>query len=289
MSSYRTLAGFRDFTALWTGQTISEIGSRMTMFVFPLLTYALTGSALLAAASEALHLLGLAGALLPAGALADRVDRRRIMRFASGAGVLLYTSLMVAGLLGTITVPHLLGTARDVLTALDLAGAGMRNSHRMLPATPLRWMAPATLRDEMRADLARGLDTGTSDERLAVADATIDAFFMARHINVTWFIDGEAGQVFPTQHDGELRGWHPTVISYLFPEGTFVYLDGGELNLGVVRDSTLNGKNDFQMFDENWEEVAFVGAVSYRLAMTVSATGAAAGTITPSASDVATS
>ena len=31
----------------------------MSMFVFPLVTYALTGSAMLAAASEALHLLGL--------------------------------------------------------------------------------------------------------------------------------------------------------------------------------------------------------------------------------------
>ncbi len=36
------------------------------MFVFPLITYALTGSALLAAAAEALHLLGLVGMLLPA-------------------------------------------------------------------------------------------------------------------------------------------------------------------------------------------------------------------------------
>ncbi|WP_395690619.1 MFS transporter [Nocardioides sp.] len=120
MSSYRTLARNRDFTALWTGQTISEIGSRMTMFVFPLLTYALTGSALLAAASEALHLLGLAGALLPAGVLADRVDRRRIMRVASGAGVLLYAALAVAGIAGTITLPHLLGTA--LLTGV---GAGL--------------------------------------------------------------------------------------------------------------------------------------------------------------------
>ena len=88
MPSYRSLARNRDFTALWVGQTVSEIGSRMTMFVFPLITYALTGSAMLAAASEALHLLGLAGMLLPAGVIADRCDRRRVMRLASGADVL---------------------------------------------------------------------------------------------------------------------------------------------------------------------------------------------------------
>lgn len=120
MPSYRSLARNHDFTALWVGQTVSEIGSRMTMFVFPLLTYALTGSALLAAASEALHLLGLAGTLLPAGVLADRVDRRRIMRVASGSGVLLYTSVAVAGVLDVLTVPHLL-----VVALLTGVGAGL--------------------------------------------------------------------------------------------------------------------------------------------------------------------
>ncbi len=47
------------------------------------------------------------GALLPAGVLADRIDRRLLMRTASGAGVVLYTSLAVAGALGVLTVPHL--------------------------------------------------------------------------------------------------------------------------------------------------------------------------------------
>ena len=120
MPSYRSLARNHDFTVLWVGQTVSEVGSRMTMFVFPLLTYALTGSALLAAASEALHLLGLAGTLLPAGVLADRVDRRRLMRAASGAGVLLYASLAAAGLAGALTVPHVFAVA--LLTGV---GAGL--------------------------------------------------------------------------------------------------------------------------------------------------------------------
>jgi MFS family permease len=120
MPSYRSLARNHDFTALWIGQTVSEIGSRMTMFVFPLVTYVLTGSALLAAAAEAAHLLGLAGALLPAGVLADRYDRRRIMRIASGTGVLSYGSLVVVGVLGELTVPHLL-----VVAFVTGVGAGL--------------------------------------------------------------------------------------------------------------------------------------------------------------------
>jgi len=111
MTGHRPLLGNHDFTALWVGETISELGSRTSLFVFPLLTYAVTGSALLAALVEAAHLLGMAGALLPAGVLADRVDRRRMMRTASAAGVLLYASLALAGWAGALTLPHLLAVA----------------------------------------------------------------------------------------------------------------------------------------------------------------------------------
>ena len=95
MTGYRALASNRDFTILWTGQTVSDLGSNVSMFVFPLVAYALSGSALWAAVVEAAFLLGMCGALLPAGVLADRVDRRLLMRTASGAGVVLYASLAV--------------------------------------------------------------------------------------------------------------------------------------------------------------------------------------------------
>ncbi len=111
MTGYRALAKNRDFTILWTGQTISDLGSNVSMFVFPLVTYAISGSALWAAVAEAAFLLGMCGALLPAGVLADRVHRRLLMRTASGAGVLLYASLAIAGALGALTVPHLVVVA----------------------------------------------------------------------------------------------------------------------------------------------------------------------------------
>ena len=96
-----------DFNVLWFGQTVSELGTRVSMFVFPLVTYAVTGSALLAGIAGGLDLLGLALALLPGGLLADRVHRGRLLRTASGAGVLLYASLVVAGTLAELTVAHL--------------------------------------------------------------------------------------------------------------------------------------------------------------------------------------
>jgi MFS family permease len=120
VTRFRDLARNHDFTVLWVGQTISELGSRVSMFVFPLLAWQLTHSTLAAAAVEALHLLGLCGALLPAGVLADRRDRRRLMRLASGSGLVLYGSLVAAGLLGTLTIPHL-----AVVALLTGVGAGV--------------------------------------------------------------------------------------------------------------------------------------------------------------------
>jgi MFS family permease len=111
MTSFRTLARNHDFTVLWIGQTISELGSRVSTFVFPLLAYLLTESALASAVTEAAYLLGLAGMLLPAGVLADRFHRLRIMRLSSGLGVVLYSSLVVAGALGVLTIAHLVVVA----------------------------------------------------------------------------------------------------------------------------------------------------------------------------------
>ncbi|TWG98236.1 putative MFS family arabinose efflux permease [Nocardioides sp. J9] len=111
MSSYRSLARNRDFTALWVGATVAELGSRVSLFAMPLVAYAMSGSALWAAAAEALFLLGMVGVLLPAGVLADRCHRLRLMRFSLGVGALLYASLVAAGVAGALTLPHLLGVA----------------------------------------------------------------------------------------------------------------------------------------------------------------------------------
>ena len=107
MSGYRALARNRDFSVLWIGETVNELGTRMSTFVFPLLGYALSGSALVAALVEGAYLLGLVVTLLPAGVLVDRLDRRRLMIGSSATGALLYASLAAAAIAGSLTVAHL--------------------------------------------------------------------------------------------------------------------------------------------------------------------------------------
>jgi hypothetical protein len=56
---------------------------------------------------------------------------------------------------------------------------------------------------------------------------------------------------------------------FLFPPGSWLFLDGGELDLGIVRDSTLSATNDFESFAETWEAAAFVGSESLAVTSTV--------------------
>lgn len=46
------------------------------------------------------------------------------------------------------------------------------------------------------------------------------------------------------------------------PYGTFIYLDGGKLDLGLVRDSTLQSSNDFRVFGEVFEKAFVFGDVT---------------------------
>jgi len=40
------------------------------------------------------------------------------------------------------------------------------------------------------------------------------------------------------------------MVFYFFPEGVIQFLDAGRLDLGVVRDSTLDATNDYEKFVE---------------------------------------
>lgn len=107
MTHLRSLARNRDFTVLWTGEAISQLGSSLSMFAFPLVGYALTGSAAEAALAESALLLGLVTMLLPAGVLADRFDRKRLMLASRLVGVATYAGLVLAMLTGTLTLGRL--------------------------------------------------------------------------------------------------------------------------------------------------------------------------------------
>jgi hypothetical protein len=69
----------RDFVLLWGGETLSEVGSQSSAVAYTLLVLALTGSSTDAGIVGLARWLPLVLFSLPAGVLADRVNRKRLM------------------------------------------------------------------------------------------------------------------------------------------------------------------------------------------------------------------
>lgn len=152
-----------------------------------------------------------------------------------------------------VTTPSVLGTARDLLLSIAQASAAYRNRHRIPRPVKLRAIMPEWVRDVVREDIATNLNVGTTD--IAISDAQVDSWFSSRGLTVTWHID----DTFANQAAGALNAFPTSIKWWLFTEGTFLFLDGGTLDLGVVRDSDLIDTNDYRTFVETFEGIAKVG------------------------------
>lgn len=101
----------RDFRLVWLSQTLSDLGSGVSTLAYPLLALALTRSTVQAGAVSALSTIPYLLLGLPAGALADRWDRRRLMIVCDAGSAVVLISIPVALALGHLTVEQLYATA----------------------------------------------------------------------------------------------------------------------------------------------------------------------------------
>ena len=112
------------------------------------------------------------------------------------------------------------------------------------------------------------------------ADNVLDGWFRARNINVTWSLETACGSPDARRTIGNLAtncdGWPAQVEWDLFAEGTWLVLDGGTLDLGVIRDSEHVANNTYCEFTESFYNVTRVGGESVHVTSTLPITGAAA-------------
>ena len=97
----------RDYLLLWSGQAVSTVGSQLSLLAFPLLVLALTHSPAQAGLIGALRGLPYFLLGLPAGALVDRWDRKRVMLICDTGRALALGSIPLAWALGHLTVAQL--------------------------------------------------------------------------------------------------------------------------------------------------------------------------------------
>jgi len=200
-----------------------------------------------------------------------------------------------------IVPEQFLGATRDILATADLLAQQYRYSHRIPDNVPLTAVFPTWAKGVIRADLAReqAHDNAGTMNVLAISDAEIEAWFATRGINVIWTLDGVKAGTYGTggsattnqffglatagaepQWPGQTADGAFMVAWLLYVEGTYQFLDGGRLDLGVVRDSTLDATNDYETFVETFEGLAFRGIEAYQVQSLVKPNGASGAAIT---------
>ena len=168
-----------------------------------------------------------------------------------------------------VTTSSLIGFGRDFLVQVGRAAAAYRSRHRLEADAPLRVIIPSWVKDAMAADLALAMP---GDSTLN-AYSEIDGYLSARGVVVSYALDQN---VYGSQGVTALLEFADSFTWYLFAEGTFLFLDGGTLDLGIIRDSSLVGTNDYKMFVETFEGIAKVGIEGLAITSTISVNGVAA-------------
>lgn len=107
-----SLLRHRDFMLLWSGQTISEVGSMITPFALPFIAVtALDASNFQVGLLTALGSLAFLLVALPAGVVVDRVARHRLMMWCDVLRAAVVATVPLAWYLDTLTLTHLCAVA----------------------------------------------------------------------------------------------------------------------------------------------------------------------------------
>lgn len=157
-----------------------------------------------------------------------------------------------------------LGALIYLVDAITKAAAGIRYRLRMDPDARFRAILPAWIVDELALDNIQTIDGNRFKSK-----AELVSYLRSIGIEPTFHLDNVTGAVpFAAETASALDGFPDTVQWALFAEGTFIHLDMGSLELGIVRDSTLNSTNDHQLFGESFENLARLGPAQAALWVT---------------------
>src|SRR5947208_429955 len=97
-----------DFPKFWAGQTVSTLGSQITLLALPLIFVGLNASAAEMGILRALQFLPYLLFGLPVGAWVDRVPRRPLLMVADLGRTVLLLSIPVAAVFGALRTEHVL-------------------------------------------------------------------------------------------------------------------------------------------------------------------------------------
>ena len=179
---------------------------------------------------------------------------------------------LIADMAVDVAQTGVLGTSRDSKHHLMQAAAEMAYTERSQSA--IRAIVSDVLPKMVTADVTMQQASGSIDA-LLVDPSWGRQFLATSGLNFTYALDVPTGaDAFVTNSDGEnLADWPDNFEIPIFFDGTVAFLDGGELNLGIVRDSTLNNTNDYEIFFETFEGLIWMGPYGKTLTLTTCPAG----------------
>jgi hypothetical protein len=158
-----------------------------------------------------------------------------------------------------MTASQVFGATYSILEQVAFASDSFRDRYRICSAVSLKLVAPFWMKSILKADIA-AQQPGDGLTRYAVSDAQLEDFLRMRGVQPVWVQDTlSTDPQLDAPTAGALSTWPTDVRWFLFPEGHWLYLDSGVLDLGLVRDSTLNSQNDYQVWMEEFNGIAKVG------------------------------
>lgn len=169
------------------------------------------------------------------------------------------------------------GATRDLLTDINRTAVWARSFYRMPDNAPIDvalpgWVGMGLLPDDQVNALQ------TNDQQYSVTAAWVTSRLAERNIRVAWYGDDFLDQLVP---GGPTPSYPTTFTAILAHPGAHVYVDNGELDLGVVRDKDLVKANVYRTFMEEFWTSAMWGVFSLAIDYSLCASGASAGSIEP--------
>jgi hypothetical protein len=200
---------------------------------------------------------------------AHRVNTRVIAQMAAGSVPV--TGYAVTGI----------GTAVPVLDSIEMQVVDYRTKYAMSDGAVLEAIFPNWIKAMIRADLAKRKGWDSPDSAFRITDAEIAAWFTLRSVSVQFVQDWQVRGANQFGQTTPIVAWPSSVQFMLYAAGTWVKGNGLSLDLGIVRDSTLNATNDYTAaWSEDCWLTAMIGHESRLVTVPICSNGAVGSDVT---------
>ncbi len=234
----------RDWVLLWSGQLVSVVGTQVSQLAYPLLMLALTDSPAQAGFLSAARTIPYLLLGLPAGALVDRWDRRRVMIVCDAGRALALGSIPLALAFGWLSLAQLYavalleGTLNVFFNLAETAALTRVVSREQIPS--------ATTLNEVTLSTGSMLGPALGGLIFAIGQGfafLVDAISYAASVVSVWFIradlsaprTADASRLLDDIREGVVWLWRQSLMRFLaFVVGGTVLIESGYMLVVII-------------------------------------------------------